>query len=566
MFKDFKKVLNLIGKQKTKPLIYFSSFSLLLIFLELLGITILIPIISFITNNNSSFFVFEFFFNDKNFLLLIGILIFIFISKNLLIIYLSHWQMKFSGKIHLDLSGKLLKYYLKMPYEQYLNINSSIHIKNIENECQNFSHYLVAYLGLIVDVILSLVLILLLLRLNFFYTSIIFVFFFTISFILYFLSKTNLKKWSKERMETARKVLQNLMETIGSIKEIKTYEKEEKFVDQHIKNLRKNIYSSIKTNIIRMYPKSTFEVSFIFLISVVLIYIRFSENTLNSMLPTIVAFMAAGIKLLPTFSKILGQLQTIRSNKISIEVLHNEFNQILLKPSVDQGNEILVNSFKLNKIQFKEVSFNYLNNKKEIIQKLNLKLEIGKCYCIIGETGSGKTTLTNLLLKLLIPTSGQILINDKYDLQKIKNRFYSFVPQKIYLLDSSIRSNIALEEDDTKISENLLNSSIKLAQLESFVDNLPQKTYTKIGENASRLSGGQLQRLGIARSIYNKSQLMIFDEPTSSLDQLTEKKIYENIKLLKNDRIIIIVSHSKEIKKFVDQIIEIKDSKILTYE
>ena len=114
------------------------------------------------------------------------------------------------------------------------------------------------------------------------------------------------------------------------------------------------------------------------------------------------------------------------------------------------------------------------------------------------------------------------------------------------ILDSSIRSNIALEEDDTKISENLLNSAIKLAQLESFVDNLPKKTYTKIGENASRLSGGQLQRLGIARSIYNESQLMIFDEPTSSLDQLTEKKIYENIKLLKNNKIIINTQSQKK--------------------
>ena len=165
-----------------------------------------------------------------------------------------------------------------------------------------------------------------------------------------------------------------------------------------------------------------------------------------------------------------------------------------------------------------------------------LKLEKGKIYGFIGKTGSGKTTLTDLIMGLLDVSEGEIKLNNNIDLSKIKfdwHKKIGFVPQNIYLEDDSIKNNIAYGEYDEEINNNNLSKSIQSAQLENFINSLENGLSTKVGENGSKLSGGQIQRIGIARALYFNPEILILDEITSSLDTITEQQILNVIKNLK---------------------------------
>ena len=157
------------------------------------------------------------------------------------------------------------------------------------------------------------------------------------------------------------------------------------------------------------------------------------------------------------------------------------------------------------------------------------------------------------------------MVNDEYRLDEIKNNFQSFLPQKIFMLDNTIKANIVFDHNEQSIDEKRFNKVIKDSKLKEFIESLKFKTDEKIGENATKLSGGQMQRLAIARAIYHDAQLIIFDEPTSSLDKENEKEIFENISSLKQNKILIIISHSDEVSKYVDHKILIKDNQVTFY-
>ena len=193
-----------------------------------------------------------------------------------------------------------------------------------------------------------------------------------------------------------------------------------------------------------------------------------------------------------------------------------------------------------------------------------------------GSLGTSETVYTagrafyldgmlNIILGLLDQNRGEILVNDEYRLDEIKNNFQSFLPQKIFMLDNTIKANIVFDHNEQSIDEKRFNKVIKDSKLKEFIESLKFKTDEKIGENATKLSGGQMQRLAIARAIYHDAQLIIFDEPTSSLDKENEKEIFENINSLKQNKILIIISHSDEVSKYVDHKILIKDNQVTFY-
>ena len=215
----------------------------------------------------------------------------------------------------------------------------------------------------------------------------------------------------------------------------------------------------------------------------------------------------------------------------------------------------------MQNLKIKDLNFSYDN--KKIFENLNLEFKKGKIYGIIGPSGSGKTTLANLILGLLNQQSGEILINDNYKLEEIENSFQSFLPQKIFMLDNTIKANIVFDPNQNEINEDTLNNVIKTSKLGEFIESLKLKTDERVGENATKLSGGQMQRLAIARAIYHDSQLIIFDEPTSSLDKENEEKIFESISSLKQNKILIIISHSDEVLKYVDHKILIDNNQVI---
>ncbi len=560
MFITLKKIKNLIDPKFKSKLVFYFFFAVLLIFLEVIGIALLFPIVKFITDG-------EFLYksiitiNEENFLFFSSIFLFsVFAIKNLVFVFLNFLQFKFLGNIHLDLSYKLIKNYLEMQYKYFVKSNTSIMSKNID-EVQGFITYLNALLNVIIEILITVAILILLLKVNFIFTIIASLLILFVSLIFYYSTKLKLSLYSKERVSFSRKFLKEMLETFNSIREIKTYKKENKFLNLNIFNLSKQINISIKTNIFKVIPKPIFEQSFVLLICIFLIFLGFSNIALIDTLPTLSIFMAAAVKLIPSGNKILNQYQLIRYHKISLEILNSELKKHYLSDKLEKNKSRYLEDFELDSINIKNVDFSYKDRK--IFENLNLEFNKGKIYGIIGPSGSGKTTLANLLLGLLKQNNGEILVNNKYKLDEIKNNYQSLLPQKIFMFDNTIKSNIAFDYSTKNINEIKLEESITKSKLKEFIHNLDNNLDEVVGENAIKLSGGQAQRLAIARAIYHDAQLIIFDEPTSSLDKENEKEIFESISSLKNNKILIVISHSDEITKYIDHKITIKNKDVI---
>jgi ABC-type bacteriocin/lantibiotic exporter with double-glycine peptidase domain len=218
-----------------------------------------------------------------------------------------------------------------------------------------------------------------------------------------------------------------------------------------------------------------------------------------------------------------------------------------------------------NHIKFENLSFKYKNTQKFIFKNLNLILKKNSMIGILGPSGSGKTTFVNLITGLIKPCDGKILIDDKQD---INNDIFSwqskigYVPQSIFLFDGTIEENVSFGSDTENIDQVKLLNAIKLSQLDKFINEQKDGLKTLIGENGAKISGGQIQRIGIARSLYRNNEILILDESTNSLDEETEKKFFKSLINLKGNRTIIIISHNKENLKNCDKIYNIKDQTI----
>ena len=211
------------------------------------------------------------------------------------------------------------------------------------------------------------------------------------------------------------------------------------------------------------------------------------------------------------------------------------------------------------------ISFNYETDKKVALNNINIDIKKGKSVGIIGKSGSGKSTLIDIIIGLLEPSSGEILIDGKkIGTKKILwQKQLGYIPQEIYLLDDTIRNNITFGIENDKIDEELLLDTIKKSQLENFINSLPNKLDTIVGERGARISGGEKQRIGIARALYNKPKIMIFDEATSALDIYNENKILEEVFENKKDKTLIIISHRNNTVKYCDSIYVMEDGKII---
>ena len=288
--------------------------------------------------------------------------------------------------------------------------------------------------------------------------------------------------------------------------------------------------------------------------SLLLFFVSEKGNSENTIL-IIAVFTLAGFKIIPSANKILLGLNNLKYNVPPINLIYDDF-QLKNDKSEDTKNQ----EFKFkDSIKFINVSYTYPNKEKAILNNFNYEIQKGDIVGVIGISGSGKSTFLNLLSGLAIPTSGKILI-DQNDLIKIRNRFFkevSYITQKPFLFDDTIQNNIIFGNPKNKIDEILMKKCIEEAQLKMFIDQLPNGLKTPVGERGSQLSGGQAQRITIARALYKQSNILIFDEPASALDEQNEKNFFDIIYKQRGIKTIVISSHKKDILKKCDKIIDL---------
>ena len=286
-----------------------------------------------------------------------------------------------------------------------------------------------------------------------------------------------------------------------------------------------------------------------FIVSITAINLYFGKD-LNDLLPVLGMFGVASIRILPSINQIVGGLVQIRFGNNAIDILYEDFKKLADSPKQLPTNtntddsESDLDSFE--SIRMESVSFKYKNSESLTISNLSFSVQKGDSIGIVGSSGAGKTTLIDIFLGLLKPTSGEIFYNNKSILgrENIWMSKVAYIPQQVLLLDDSLVNNITLTADKSYIDETKLMSAIKKARLNDLVNQLPDGINTKLGDNGSRISGGQRQRVALARAFYHDREVLVMDESTSSLDKDTEMEIVNEIKMLQGSVTMIIISHN----------------------
>jgi ABC-type bacteriocin/lantibiotic exporter with double-glycine peptidase domain len=274
-----------------------------------------------------------------------------------------------------------------------------------------------------------------------------------------------------------------------------------------------------------------------------------------------IIFTVAGVRLLPSFTKLIAGLQKIKFSSVVVKLIYNEVINSKIDTKIEKkGQEILFN----NNLEVSKLSFKYKDENIEILRDINFKIKFGEVIGIIGTSGAGKSTLVNLITGLNLPSTGNITVDGK----NINTNFYSwyqnigYVSQNIYLSDDTIKNNIAYGVEPSEINESSIKYAIEKSNLKFFIDNLDKGINTTVGELGNKISGGQKQRIGIARALYGRPRLLILDEATNSLDQVTENKILEELKILKGKITILFITHRLSTLSFCNKILRIKNNNL----
>ena len=542
-------------------------------FLEALSIGILIPFLSFVFNDVnagdiSKYFEFllDFFNLENSSLSFLYILFGIYILKYIYIFSYSKIQAKYLGNLKTDLQSRMFKGYLTQPFQFHASVNSSTLIRNITSEISKFiNHYLGPLFQILLNILMTLFIIIALLIINFKATIIVMLIFLVCLSITTLIFGKKLKKIGVSNQYHDRFILQYLRQGLVGMIETKILSLQKIYAERFFFHADAIVKLGISRYMIGIFPKIFFEFVFLTIIfSVVLIAENTQTFSIQDIFLTLIIYAAAAIRIMPSLGAIAQAYQKMKYANPSVKLIFEEFESF-------RQNKIKDEKFKktsLKKINFsksiilKDLSFSY-NKDKEVIKDINFEIPKKENVGIIGSNGSGKSTLLSLICGLLTPTKGSVKI-DELDIEKNFDAYIKligYIPQNIHLIDDTIEKNISFGANVPEGSKEKLMSVIKKAQLEKLISTLPEGVNTFVGEDGSNLSGGERQKISIARALYRDPEILIFDEVTSAMDLESEKFFIEEINEVYSDKTIIIVSHRLSALKYCKKIFNMDNKK-----
>jgi ATP-binding cassette, subfamily B, bacterial PglK len=540
--------------------------------LELIGIGLIPAFISFIINpeillsklpnflENKVLFIKEI--DRIDLLIYFSIIFFLFyLLKNMMIIFVNILEASFVYKVKTYNSQKLYRYYLDLSILFHANTNPAKLIRNLRIGVSHVAQLLTSVISFLKEAILLLILLVLLVFVDYKITLISFLILSATLLIYINLIKKKLHEKGFIEKQTNIKLFQLVNQALGSIKDSKILGIKNYLLNQYNKNLTQNEKNVFFITVLNKIPRLLLEQVTITLILLISVYLFLLEVPPVEVIPILSLFSVAAIRMMPAFTTISLAVSGYKYRKPSLDLIYSEFKKIEKLKFDKQISENI--SFK-NDISLKDVSFKYQGRKKKILNNINIRLEKGKMISIIGKSGSGKTTLINIILGLIKPSSGDILIDNKKKI--LFNNFWykkiGYVAQDIYLSDDTLKNNILFGRKNNKMNNLKIKKLIKLLNLENMVNNFDQGINTMVGDRGVRISGGERQRIGIARALYNNPEIIIFDEATASLDIELEQEVIKKIKKEYKNSTIISVSHRKVPIMFSDKIYKIEKSKI----
>jgi ATP-binding cassette, subfamily B, bacterial PglK len=574
--KTIKKIFEFLTPSERKQFYLLLSLILIMALLDVIGIASILPFMSLLTNQElieTNIFLIKLYkiankfgvTNTNDFIIALGLLTFLLLILSLGVKALTTYaQLRFTLMREFSIGKRLIEGYLHQPYSWFLSKNSANLGKTILSEV-NLVIYgaMIPMMTLIAQGTVALAIITLIIFLDPILALRVGLVLATCYAIIFFVLKKLVSRIGAERLRDNELRFNVISEAFGASKEVKFGGLEKFYIDRFkipAKNYAKNL---ALVQIISQLPRHFLEaIAFGGMIIISSIFVVNGKD-FNNIIPILSLYVFAGYRLIPALQQIYGSLTQLNFSQPALYSLNKDLMSLKFSEPVKKRNKAI----KLNKqLIFKNISYKYPKTEKYVLNDLSLNIPAYSKIGIVGTTGGGKTTLIDLLLGLLTPTNGKIFVDDniiKSDNVRSWQKSIGYVPQQIYLADDTVASNIAFGIDANNIDHQALEKAAKIANLHNFViSELPSGYSTIIGERGVRLSGGQRQRIGLARSLYHKPDVLILDEATSSLDNITEKMVIDEINNLEDKITIIIIAHRLSTVKNCDKIFLLEKGKI----
>ena len=582
MLRIIRKFSQILSKQQKIRVIIIAIMMVIGAFLETLGVGLILSLVSAITTpdiimtNKYAKLVCEIFdlHATRTFMIVvIAALIFVYIFKNVYLFVEYYVQYRFICNNRFAVQCRLMETYLHRPYEFFLNAESGEIVRVVTGDTSSTFNLLSTVLAFFTEAIVSAALIAVIIITDPVMAILIASVLGGTMLLISRLVKPILRKAGLKFQKNSAKMNQWLLQSISGIKEVKVTGKEGFFLTQFSKYGRKAIDSEKKNMVLGQVPRLSIEAFSISAMLAVIAILMWRGREIDTMLPQLSAFAMAAVRLMPSVNRMTASLNQISYYEPALDKMleHLSVAQRWQNTKDDiQGSDSVCpeeqrDSLSLKKeIALKDISFSYPGAEHPVLEHANMLVPIGMSVGIVGASGAGKTTAVDIMLGLLKTQEGQVLA-DGVDIQTAYHAWLShigYIPQMIFMLDDTIRGNVAFGMDSKEVDELAVWKALEEAQLAEFVRSLPEGLDTQIGERGIRLSGGQRQRIGIARALYTDPELLIFDEATSALDNDTESAIMESINALHGKKTMVIIAHRLTTIEGCDMVYRVENGKI----
>lgn len=578
MRKIFKKVMRLLDAKQKRQMVGIVFMMLIGGVLESLGIALIVPIMKVVVSpekvQESKYL--SFIYNGLNLTsttqlaaIIMVALILVFVVKNIFLYFLNVVQLRFVYTNQFATSRRMMINFMQRPYEYYLNADTSVIQRNITSDVNNMYGLILSSLQLISEVIVFTCLVAFLVSTDAEMTISIAALLVVVLLVIKYFIKPVMVKAGQENQDYYSGLYKWIDESVTGIKEIKIANKENYFINGYADCGAGYVNAVQKYNLYNSTPRLLIETIAIAGMIGYMLVVMARGTDLTDLVPQLTVLAAAASRLLPSANRINNYLTSIAYfEPFLMNVSDNLQSEIhdgnISYNSDDYRKKSQIEKLPVTKsILMKDITYKYPGTDKLILDKADMEVPVGKSVGIVGTSGAGKTTIVDVMLGLLKPESGKILA-DGVDVMEhypewLKN--IGYIPQTIFMIDSTIRKNVAFGYPDEEIDDTRVWNALKEASLDEFVRSLPEGLDTKIGERGIRLSGGQKQRIGIARALFEDPEVLVLDEATSALDNETEAAIMESINNLHGKKTLVIIAHRLQTIEKCDMVYSIKDGK-----
>lgn len=571
MFSSLKELYSLLTRDQRKKLLRLQLLVILMSFAEIAGVISIGPFMALVGDIDQlqgEGLVAELFratglSNPRDFLFWLGIGVLAVLSVATLISMFTLWRLSLYGtRVGAELSSRLYRHYLHQPWLFHTTNTSSQLTNQIAQECLRVTNTIISPL---MQMNAKLVMALFMATAIFIYNPLVAVsgllIFCSAYLLLYRTVRRRLMANGNAVTKSQCERFKLMSEGFGGIKDVLLLGRQDIFTERFDRASMCFARAQGTTQAMGLVPRYVMElVAFACVILLVLYLLSAYQGDLGTILPVLSVYALAGFKILPALQHVYSSVSQIRGNLAAFEVLRDDLRASAKKlvfaqdsePDVDAGSWV-----REQLIQLQDITFTYPNKSTPALNMLNINIPINKTIGLVGASGSGKSTVINLLLGLIEPQQGQLLIDGEPVTGVNRRRWLrtiGYVPQSIFLSDSSIRDNIAFGLPPDMIDDERVRRAASMAHLDELIGSLSDGLATKVGERGVQLSGGQRQRIGIARALYHDVSVLILDEATSALDGITEKLIMEAIHEFSGKKTIIMVAHRLSTLRICDDI------------